>query len=279
MKITKTCYECLTQLVYQAAEMATDDENKRNRAVEKGLKKLRESFSLDKVSIVVATALHDTIKAESGSLDPYYKLKQSEIALARTAYLKVQDRYNGNFRGLLKLAALGNTLDFFRPLDVIEEDMKKEPEFVIDDTERLEAKIMEAKTMLYLADNAGEMFFDLPLLKWMRQYADVAYVVKERPVQNDLTRDEIRAAGLEGEFGWIMDTGTATPGIDFEVASAEFKKAFAEADLIFAKGMGYYESLTEFPARGRVFHCLVAKCRPVADSIGVPLNSSIAMMR
>jgi len=279
VKITKTCYECLTQLVYQAAEMATDDENKRNRAVEKGLKKLRESFSLDKVSIVVATALHDTIKAESGSLDPYYKLKQSEIALARTAYLKVQDRYNGNFRGLLKLAALGNTLDFFRPLDVIEEDMKKEPEFVIDDTERLEAKIMEAKTMLYLADNAGEMFFDLPLLKWMRQYADVAYVVKERPVQNDLTRDEIRAAGLEGEFGWIMDTGTATPGIDFEVASAEFKKAFAEADLIFAKGMGYYESLTEFPARGRVFHCLVAKCRPVADSIGVPLNSSIAMMR
>jgi uncharacterized protein with ATP-grasp and redox domains len=43
--------------------------------------------------------------------------------------------------------------------------------------------------------------------------------------------------------------------------------------------MGYYETLSEFAGDGRVLHCLMAKCQPVADSIGVPLNSYIAMLR
>ncbi len=279
MKITQTCYQCLKRLVYQAASLATEDVEARDRAIAKGLKKLEDTFSPDKVSIVIAAGLHDIIKAETGNADPYYAMKQNELALARPACAQLEKRYNSGFQGLLKLAALGNTLDFFRSADAIREDMKKEPVFAIDDSMQFKEKLIKAKTILFLADNAGEMFFDLPLLKWMRRYADVVYIVKARPVQNDLTRVEIRAAGLEHEFGKIMDTGTATPGIDFEVASEKFKKAYADADLIFAKGMGYYESLSELAACGRVFHCLVAKCQPVADSIGVPLNSSIAMMR
>jgi uncharacterized protein with ATP-grasp and redox domains len=84
---------------------------------------------------------------------------------------------------------------------------------------------------------------------------------------------------LEAELGEIIDTGTATPGIDLSQASAEFKREFSSADLIFAKGMGYYESLSELPAKGRVFYCFRAKCQPVADSLGVPLKSYVAMLR
>lgn len=104
-------------------------------------------------------------------------------------------------------------------------------------------------------------------------------MVKASPVQDDVTPEDIRQAGLEAEFGKVITTGTATPGIDFSVASAQFKHEFESADLIFAKGMGYYESLSELPARGRVFHCLMAKCEPVADSLRVPLNSYVAMLR
>ena len=113
----------------------------------------------------------------------------------------------------------------------------------------------------------------------MRQWASVAYVVKGSPVQDDVTLEDVRLAGLEAELGEIMTTGTATPGIDFSLASAKFKREFHAADLIFAKGMGYYESLSELPAEGRVFYCLRAKCQPVADSLGVPLNSYVAMLR
>jgi uncharacterized protein with ATP-grasp and redox domains len=113
----------------------------------------------------------------------------------------------------------------------------------------------------------------------MRRWASVAYVVKALPVQDDVTLEDIRRAGLEAEFGEIITTGTATPGIDFSLASEEFKREFGSADLIFAKGMGYYESLSELPAEDRVFYCLRAKCQPVADSLKVPLNSYVAILR
>ncbi|MBM3148720.1 MAG: DUF89 family protein, partial [Chloroflexi bacterium] len=158
-------------------------------------------------------------------------------------------------------------------------DMKRRIEFVIDDSDKFEAKLKHAQKMLYLADNAGEVFFDLPLLHYLRHFARVIYVIKEAPVQNDITLDDMKRAGVEADVGEVMTTGTATPGIDFSVASEEFKGEFAASDLVFAKGMGYWETLSELPAEGRVFYCLRAKCRPVAASLGVPLDSYVAMLR
>ena len=157
--------------------------------------------------------------------------------------------------------------------------MRGRVDFAINDSEQFQAKVKGGGDVLYLADNAGEVFFDLPIIRWMRQLARVIYVVKAAPVQDDVTIEDVRRVGLEAELGEIITTGTATPGIDFSSASAQFKREFDTADLVFAKGMGYYESLSELPAEGRVFYCLKAKCQPVADSLGVPLNSYVAMLR
>ncbi len=99
------------------------------------------------------------------------------------------------------------------------------------------------------------------------------------PVQGDVTLEDIREAGLEGEFGRVMTTGVASPGIVFSLASAQFKQEFESADLIFAKGMGHYEALSKLSPEWKVFYCLKAKCQPVAESLGVPLNSYVAMLR
>lgn len=277
MKASKYCYDCLQKLACQAAELASNDEPAKARATDESLKILHDNFSLDCVSIVVATKIHDAIKKITGNPDPYREMKDKEIAVARelSKQIKVEP---GSFKSCLKFAALGNTIDFFRTLDVIKREMKGQVDFVIDDSKRFEAKLKHAGRVLYLADNAGEVFFDLPLLRWMRQWASVAYVVKAAPVQDDVTLEDIRRAELEAELGEIITTGTATPGIDFSLASAEFKREFNSADLIFAKGMGYYESLSELPAKGRVFYCFRAKCQPVAYSLGVPLNSYVAML-
>jgi uncharacterized protein with ATP-grasp and redox domains len=278
MKASKVCYECLQRLVHQAAELATDDEPTKARALEKGLKILSDDFSLDSVSIVVATKIHHAVKKMTGNPDPYWQMKDKEIAFARelSQTLKLEHE---DFASCLRFAAVGNNIDFFRPIDVIEREMKGQVGFVIDDSELFEARLKDAGRVLYLADNAGEVFFDLPLIGWMRQRASVAYVVKASPVQDDVTLEDIRRMGLEAELGEIIDTGTATPGIDFSQASAEFKREFDSAGLILAKGMGYYESLSELPAEGRVFYCFRAKCQPVAASLGVPLKSYVAMLR
>jgi hypothetical protein len=259
--------------------LATEDVHITQKAVDEGLKVLEENFSYNEVSIVVATKIHKVIKEITQNPDPYREMKADEIAIARELYREVGSEYGNDFINCLKLAALGNAIDFFNPLDAVREDMKRPVSFVVDDCKQFETKLKDASEVLYLADNAGEVFFDLPLIRWMRQFTQVTYVVKAFPVQNDVTPEDIRRAGLEAELGKVITTGTATPGIDFSLASAEFKREFEAADLIFAKGMGYYESLSELPAKGRVFHCLRAKCEPVADSLGVPLSSYVAMLR
>ncbi len=278
MKAVNYCYECLSKLALQATELGTDSESIRKLALDQGLKILDDNFSTGCVSIVVATKMHDVIKKITGNPDPYRSMKDKEIEIGR----EISDQMtidNTDFISCLKFSALGNSIDFFRPLEVILNDMRQPVNFVIDDSRRFEAKVSQASRMLFLADNAGEAFFDLPLLGWLRRWSSVAYVVKSAPVQNDITVADIKLAGLETELGEILTTGTATPGIDFSQASSEFVKKFNLADLVFAKGMGYYESLSELPAEGRVFYCLRAKCQPVADSLKVPINSYVAMLR
>jgi uncharacterized protein with ATP-grasp and redox domains len=278
MKATEYCYDCLRKLACQAAELGTTEEQDKAHAIEESIRILKNNFSLDCVSIVIATKMHSLIKEITRNPDPYRQMKDKELEIGRELSQKIVIE-NGSFVSCLKFAALGNTIDFFKPLELTINDMREPVNFVINDTRRFEAKLKHASRLLYLADNAGEVFFDLPLLNLLRKRASVAYVVKSAPVQNDLSKDDIRRAGLEDKLGEILTTGTATPGIDFSLASSEFKREFDAADLIFAKGMGYYESLSELPAEDRVFYCLQAKCQPVADSLQVPLNSYVAMLR
>ncbi len=279
MKLAPGCYECLRRLIHQAADLATDDVSLKQRAIKEAMKILDDEFSYSQLSIAIATKLHKVVRELTHNPDPYRAMKEREMTLARELYPELRSRYKDELQGCLKLAAAANAIDFFRELSSIKEDMRVAVSFVVDDSQQFEAKLDDAGKVLYLADNAGELYFDLPLVKWMKQFARVIYVVKPSPVQDDLTLEDVRRSGLEGEFGEVISTGIASPGIVFSLASAQFKREFESADLIFAKGMGHYEALSEFPPEGRFFYCLKAKCQPVADSLGVPLNSYVAVLQ
>jgi len=279
MKLVPGCYECLRRLIYQAAELATGDASLKQRAIKEAMKILDDEFFYSQLSIVIATKIHKIVKEVTHNPDPYRAMKEREMTLAKELYPELRSRYKYELRACLKLAAAANVIDFFREPDSIKEDIKSPVSFAVDDSEQFEAKLKDAGKVLYLADNAGELYFDLPLVKWMKQFAQVIYVVKPSPVQDDLTLEDVRRSGLEGEFGKVINTGIASPGIVFSLASAQFKRELESADLIFAKGMGHYEALSELPPEGRFFYCLMAKCKPVADSLVVPINSYVAMLQ
>jgi hypothetical protein len=279
MKVYPECYDCLGRLICQAGRLATNDELLRQKAVEKATNVLDREFSSEQISIAIATKLHKIIRDVTGNPDPYRTVKENELAVAGELFSKVKGHYKDTINDYIKLAAVANAIDFFRSLDDVAEDIKKPAEFAIDDSQRFEAELKQASKVLYLADNVGEIYFDLPLVKKMRQLVDVKYVVKPSSVQNDATVEDVKEAGLEGEFGTVMTTGMASPGVILDLASNQFRQEFKAADLVFAKGMGHYESLSELPEEGKVFYCLMAKCRPVANSLGIPLNSYVAMLR
>ena len=293
MKLATECYDCLKRLVCQAAELATDDALVRAKAIEEAVRILGGEFSYEQMSIVIATKIHKVIQEVTQNPDPYRAMKEKEMTIARELYPELSLRaeaasrrrgrkrsnlYKNDFSNYLRLAAAANTIDFFREPNFIKDEVGKPVNFVIDDSQRFGARLRAASKILYLADNAGEIYFDLPLVKYMRRFADVIYVVKPSPVQDDATLEDVRKTGLESEFGRLMTTGIASPGIIFALASDEFKQEFESADLIFAKGMGHYEALSELPRQGKFFYCLMAKCKPVARSLGVPVNSYVAML-
>jgi damage-control phosphatase, subfamily I len=279
MKATKECYPCLANLVRQAAELATEDYVLRVKAIDQGLRLLGREFSTDKTSIAVATLLHRVVREVTGNADPYSRMKEAEVDMAKTLRRGWQTDHEGGLRNRIVLAVRGNNIDFFKDMKQIKEGLRLPVEFAIDDMPKLERKLENTKEILYLADNAGEVFFDLPLVERLEDFAPVTYVVKDSPVQNDITLDDLERFGLADELSRVITTGTDTPGVDMAMASEEFKAEFEAADLILAKGMGYWETLSELLPEGKVFYLLKAKCKPVADSLGVTLNSYVALLR
>jgi len=279
MKAVPECYPCLSRLLRQSAQIATSDEALRAKAIDAGTVVLDRYFSADGLTIDVATRLHRVVREITGNPDPYLTMKEREIALSQEIAAQAGARVAENFKSCLSFSLAGNALDFFRDLEQVKKDIESPITFVVDDSAAFERKLKKAKSLMFLADNAGEIFFDVPLVKWLRQYVSITYVVKGSPIQNDATIDDLRRAGLDGDLGKVISTGLATPGVIFEDASQEFKREYNAADVVLAKGMGYWEGLTELQAKGNVLHLSMAKCRPVADSMGVPLDSFVAILR
>jgi damage-control phosphatase, subfamily I len=278
MKLQKSCYHCLKEFACKIGCLATSDEKLRDKAVNSAVEILDKEFSPNIESLGLAARIFHSIRQMTANDDPYLEVKKAEIVIGQEMFNELSSGYDGSLTGLLKLAALGNSPDFFKPHEDLRKDMRKKVTFARDESAKLETMIRHAGNILYMADNAGEPFFDIPLLNYMRQFARVIYVVKPSPIQNDVTIADIKHAGLIEKIGETMTTGAATAGIVFSMASPEFIDKFKKADLVFAKGMGYYESLSEFPEDKRIFYCLKAKCQPVADSLRVPLDSFVAMV-
>ncbi|SHN92795.1 Uncharacterized protein MJ0202 [Bathymodiolus heckerae thiotrophic gill symbiont] len=102
--------------------------------------------------------------------------------------------------------------------------------------------LAQSVAVLYLADNAGETVFDRVLIETLD--LPVSYVVKSGPIINDATREDAVAAGIEPVAN-IIDNGSSALGALLDQCSELFRKRFAQAGLIIAKGQANYESLSD----------------------------------
>jgi uncharacterized protein with ATP-grasp and redox domains len=98
---------------------------------------------------------------------------------------------------------------------------------------------------------------------------DVKVSPKSSPVINDVTAEELDGLGFDSEK--IVSSGAFVGGSLTE-APKEFIDLLFDPDyLIIAKGMGNYETLSEFEdkLKGRLIYIFRAKCLSVADSVSV----------
>lgn len=277
IRISSECKQCLRRLIENTVAAASPSPELRQKAVEQAWN-LVERMQDDITSPAhLANCFHPVIKSVCQNPDPFADQKQMEMRAASNLAESYRPSEEASFREWLMFAAMGNVIDFFRPAHELEQWMEQPVHFGLDRIDSLERKLETGrKTILWLADNAGEVFFDLPFLKKLTQEGhEVFYAVKGGPIQNDLTSKDLLGWSLDTSFLQLVDTGAATVGLEMDRVSESFRELYHAVDLIIAKGMGHFETLAGVKDP-RLFFLLMAKCHPVARALGVPLNHFVA---
>ena len=280
------CWDCLVGLVETATRLASNgDERMKQRAAAAAGKALDDSKGSDLSSPEVANRILREIKAVAGVDDPYRDFKAREMSMARRVFKLARKHAGSDMRSCLSLAVLGNSMDFFTTpedaLDEIVDQVRNGVSFYHDDVHRLENALADRPGLvLYLADNSGEIYFDLPLYEYLRDHAHkVVLVVKGGPALNDATRAELRAAGLLHRFESIADTGCEGAGIEWRRVSPEFMRLVQSAQLIISKGMANLETVNPHPLSTPVFFLFKVKCDPMKKYLDAPPGSYCALWR
>ena len=185
--------------------------------------------------------------------DPYKELKEksNEKAIEITKIIKIN-----SFEEAVAAGIIGNKIDYGATLiqkvdlNSIEKEFSnlKEFSYSINDINKLKQKINEAKTILFLADNDGEIIFDTYLLEIISKKVgkeNLFIMGKETPMLNDVTVQDLKDLQLE-RYGKVVSTGSNCFGLHTEDVSDECKDILKKADLIIAKGQAYFEFFTEY---------------------------------
>jgi len=226
----------------------------------------------------IGTKVHKMVREMTGAHDPYQQVKQvaTEQALAMLPELRtLLDASEHPLETALRLSIAGNIIDFgpnsdYELGEVVERILAAD--LAVDDTQRLRDKLSEVNKILYLSDNAGETVFDRLLIETLPK--PVTYVVRSGPVINDATMADALAAGID-QVAEVISNGTQDPGTILSNCSPSFQTAFRSAELILAKGMGNYETLSGVP--GPIFFLLQVKCPVISQDIGAPVGSPIVL--
>ena len=273
------CIPCYVRQAAQAVELAVTDDRRRKLLMRSVLQWLPE-LDFDAPPPVTAQMIHRRLRDILPGGDPYREAKDRQNSLAQRLMPAIRRRISESSDPLMmamRYAITGNIIDLGAKNnlgfgDVYAELQSAPLQPVFGDPEAFKEAVQKARNILYLADNAGEIFFDRLLIERLGA-SKITLAVRGRPVINDATLPDALAAGLD-ELAVIVDNGSDAPGTILADCSAEFRGFFDRADMIIAKGQGNYESLTG--VNRPIFFLFRTKCGVISRHSGYPVGTYVA---
>jgi uncharacterized protein with ATP-grasp and redox domains len=260
--------------------------------VDKKEELLREVFIyLSEMDFEVTTPeiigeIFDMIKRFTNNPDPYKETRNYYnslfLKLLPEFERKIEQAENA-FHLAMRYAIVGNIIDFNPIHNTLLEDIfecfEKMEQLIlaIDDSQTLIEDIINAKILLYLGDNCGEICMDKIFLKKIKELNPnirLLFGVRGKPVVNDSIAEDAYAVGID-EYAVIIDNGDGSLGTVLNRTSPEFKEVYKKADVIIAKGQANYECLSE--ENKNIYFLLMTKCEVIANDIGVEEKRMICM--
>ncbi len=275
MKTYLDCLPCFMDQALRAGRMATKDETK-IKALLDDVGCMIKDIPLDNTPPGTGDLIYQKVREITGVEDPYKKVKESNIneALALYSNLKqVVKNSNNKLLTAIRIAIAGNVIDLGvgKEFNILEDVYKVlDQEFAIFDFEEFVYQLKNAKSILYLGDNAGESVFDKILIEELGK--PVTYVVRDIPVINDVTVEDAINSGLD-DVAEIISSGSSAPGTILSLCNDAFLNKFNNADMIISKGQGNYEGISNVDRP--VFFLLKAKCEVIAGDLGVKENDIV----
>jgi uncharacterized protein with ATP-grasp and redox domains len=269
------CYPCFLRQSIEASRMAGADAAQQREVVLQVLDRLKE-IPPGATPPEIGLEIHRLVREITGNPDPYLNVKRKATERAQELLPRMRavlDASDNKLETAIRLSIAGNIIDFGlnRVYDLWEEvERVLNGEIVINDIDLLRERLEKSESVLFLADNAGETVFDRLLIESLHK--PVTYVVKGGPVLNDATREDAVAAGIN-DVAEVIDNGVQAPGTILALCPPDFQDRFNKADMILAKGMGNYETLSEVHAP--IFFLLQVKCPVIARDIDAPVGSTV----
>ncbi len=291
VKVSIECAHCLLQRAVNQVQLATDDPELQMRVIAEMTRFLAKRFTADAVPSHIGTDRDLLVQRMTGR-DPYADLKRQSNKMALQLLPRllsiVESSPDGEarFRRAALIAAAANAIEFdVSGRDFSLEELQSildrvEHDLAIDMVDEFRHLCSEVDEVIYLTDNAGEIVLDTVLISEIRRLGPrVVVYVKGGPVLNDATMEDAEEVGLHRYADEVRDTGAPAIGVNPERNSREFLDAVLSAQLIVAKGMGNYESMTEFDPPCPVVHIMRTKCNTVASHVGVPRDKNVVLIR
>ncbi|HON36082.1 MAG TPA: ARMT1-like domain-containing protein [Methanothrix sp.] len=280
--MASNCYPCLLDRAkFECDMLFTRDEDKK-AAVEE----LLDFMAGNKggVPALMGTEREFIIKRRSGKADPYRELKEESNRVARGLLPQAEEFYEQSpdkIEALIRIASAANSMEF----GVKGHDFDNATfgrafagtlrESLQADMDELKRRLQSFDKIFYLTDNCGEVIFDLFVIERLEEMGKRVVVgSKSEPIINDVTAQELKSFSEVD----VIPTGNVV-GTALEHLSEEASLLLNDSEwLILSKGMGNFETMTEFDQRlkGRLIYILRAKCEPVAAKLAVPRGSLVA---
>ena len=282
MNTALECIPCFVRQAAEAVEMCAVDDSRRERLLRRLLHEIADA-DWAVMPVMIAQRVQRIIRAETGVLDPYRALKDSMNRIALDllpALIETVRRHAHPHEAVVRLAIAGNLLDAGSKTRLMPEDLPARLNSLwtvplVGDAEALFDAAQAADSILYLADNAGEIVFDRLLIEALPT-RKITVAVRGAPVINDATLADAATAGIP-QIARVIANGSDAPGTVVAECSEEFRGMFNRVDLIIAKGQGNYETLS---GTGKpIFFLLKVKCPVVARHTGMPLGSHLILPR
>jgi uncharacterized protein with ATP-grasp and redox domains len=269
------CIPCFLKQALFAARAATQDNQKIKQVLDRVARKIPR-IPLDNPPPETARWVYSTVRDITGVADPFKAHKDRSIEKALSLYGELKSIVNRSedpLRTAVKIAIAGNVIDLGANPDFdLEEEMRSllTEELPEDPYQRFKHRLENARSILFLADNAGESVFDRVLIETMGK--ETVYAVRDIPIINDATVEDAEKSGI-GQVARIVSSGYDGPGTILKRCSKEFLSLYAAADLILSKGQGNFESLSA--EDGDIFFLLKVKCPVIARHLGAAIGDPI----